>query len=186
VNDERNICPCGWHVATNSDWDGLILYLDPSATLYTGTTITINYVVSTVAGDMLKTFNYWYGPNTLTNFIGFDAVPAGYRHETGYWGQLGFQALWWSASTSTGWGFVRTLENNNSHGIVYAGHLWPTYGLSVRCVRSSTTEINEIAPSKEKHLIKSIDMLGREIDPNTTGFKINIYSDGSIQRYFKQ
>ena len=34
-------------------------------------------------------------------------------------------------------------------------------------------------------LIKTVDMLGREIDPNSTGFRIEMYSDGSTKKIYR-
>jgi uncharacterized protein (TIGR02145 family) len=63
VGDERNICPCGWHVPTYDDWYDLIVYLNGF----------------TVAGGKLKSTgtNYWKEPNfAATNESGFSALPS--------------------------------------------------------------------------------------------------------------
>jgi hypothetical protein len=53
-------------------------------------------------------------------------------------------------------------------------------------VTNTSTGINEITNNDKKHFIKSIDMLGREIDPKSTGFRIDLYSDGSTKKFFVQ
>jgi hypothetical protein len=52
-------------------------------------------------------------------------------------------------------------------------------------VTNNVTGIGEITPSNEKHFIKSIDVLGREIDPESTGFRIDVYSDGTTKKIYK-
>lgn len=57
--EEENICPTGWHVATNDEWDDLIDFLGGEA----------------VAGGKLKSAD-WSPPNTgYTGETGFNATP---------------------------------------------------------------------------------------------------------------
>lgn len=51
-------------------------------------------------------------------------------------------------------------------------------------ITNNTTGINEISTKSNKQLIKSVDMLGRDIDPNQEGFRINIYSDGTKEKVY--
>jgi len=53
-------------------------------------------------------------------------------------------------------------------------------------VTNNTTGINEINSVKERYFIKSVDMLGRQIDSNSNGFRIDIYSDGTTKKMYKQ
>ena len=48
VNDSRKLCPSGWHVPTDSDWNKLVISIDSAA----DTTGTVPY--STTAGTVLK------------------------------------------------------------------------------------------------------------------------------------
>jgi hypothetical protein len=52
-------------------------------------------------------------------------------------------------------------------------------------VTNNTTGINEINPTLNKTFIKSINMLGQEIDPNSYGLRIDLYSDGSVKKVYK-
>jgi hypothetical protein len=51
-------------------------------------------------------------------------------------------------------------------------------------VTNNTTGVNEVSTKSNKQLIKSVDMLGRDIDSNQEGFRINIYSDGTKEKLY--
>lgn len=85
VGDSRNICPTGWHVPTNSEWDILINYMGGDS----------------IAGGKLKEKDttHWESPNAgATNAIGFTALPGGNRVSTGFCMAMGQLGLWWSAT----------------------------------------------------------------------------------------
>lgn len=52
-------------------------------------------------------------------------------------------------------------------------------------VTNPTTGINEINNETKSVYIKSIDILGRETDPNLPGFRIDLYSDGKTKKMFR-
>ena len=71
-----NVCPFGWHVPSNSEWESLIYYIDNNSN--NGVAWG---VVSRIGGGILKnnSFNFWLSPNALaTNLIGFNALPVIY------------------------------------------------------------------------------------------------------------
>ena len=88
VNDPRGICPTGWSVPSDDDWQELADYLGGS----------------NVAGGKLKSTRTepdphprWFSPNTgATNETGFSALPGGSRMSWGFYGadELGY---WWSS-----------------------------------------------------------------------------------------
>ncbi|MFM7015730.1 MAG: hypothetical protein ACKOX3_05310 [Bacteroidota bacterium] len=47
------------------------------------------------------------------------------------------------------------------------------------------TSVNEINNETKSVFLKSIDMLGRETDPNLPGFRIDLYSDGKTKKVFR-
>ena len=51
-------------------------------------------------------------------------------------------------------------------------------------ITNNTTGINENVVTKNRQLIKIVDMLGRDIDPESEGFRINIYSDGTKEKIY--
>lgn len=64
VNDSRGLCPMGWHIPTEHEWQLLIGYLGGEER----------------AGGPLKSTNKWEAPNFgATNKSGFNGLPSGYR-----------------------------------------------------------------------------------------------------------
>jgi uncharacterized protein (TIGR02145 family) len=119
VVDARKVCPAGWHVPSDVEWDLL------------GT------VVGQDGGQLKNTTGqFWTKPNTdARNSSGLSGLASGIRYhkDGGFFGLLGF-ALWWSATdwnsevawfrmlSSTNKDIARDAENKRS-------------GFSVRCLR---------------------------------------------------
>jgi len=123
VNDDRNIAPEGWHVATNEEWMTLVNYLQGD----------------TIAGGMLKEAGttHWNNPNIgATNESGFTALPGGYKYAKWVFAEIGMYGYWWTAS-----------EGNEIDEFAWHVHLCSCYilvggcecpknfGYSVRCVK---------------------------------------------------
>lgn len=60
----QGICPSGFHVPSQSDWQTLLTYIDDSAK----------------AGDLLKSLRGWSDRGNGSDFFGFRATPAGYLY----------------------------------------------------------------------------------------------------------
>ena len=139
VSDTRNVCPSGWHVPSDGEWNFLILFLDPSS----DTTTNFTGIQSNIVGGKLKTIGsiqngngLWQDPNTLaTNEITFNGVPAGYRHPNGSFYEIGNYAYWWSSNaynTSTTW--TRYVDAGTSN--IYKEANSFEQGFSIRCVKN--------------------------------------------------
>jgi uncharacterized protein (TIGR02145 family) len=80
----KNICPTGWHVPTDSDWNKLVKSIDSGAdTTFTYISPTTQ---SSIAGGKMKVSGttYWNSSNTgADNSSGFSALPGGYRNTDG-------------------------------------------------------------------------------------------------------
>jgi uncharacterized protein (TIGR02145 family) len=122
VIDNRNLCPSGWHVSTDSEWTTLTTFLGGES----------------VAGGKMKetgTTN-WNSPNTgATNASGFTALASGGRMYTNgtfqYKGQYGG---WWSSteqddSIHIKYRNISYIENNVGN---YSSP--KPFGISVRCL----------------------------------------------------
>ena len=46
------------------------------------------------------------------------------------------------------------------------------------------TDLTEIPNASQKEIIRVLDLTGREVKKNTTGFVLYQYSDGSLERVF--
>ena len=132
TNGNKNICPAGWHVPSDADWNILIGYLDPSHDPN-----AIGAAQSTSAGGKMKSVGtkFWLSPNTdATNQTGFSGLPGGGRYGYGLFGDTGNYGFWWSSTERNNiesWG--RYL--NNSFGDVFRNFGAKRFGLSVRCLK---------------------------------------------------
>jgi uncharacterized protein (TIGR02145 family) len=132
VADPRNVCPAGWHVPTDGEWNSLVGYLDPAFDPN-----AIGYQSATAGGKMKSTgTQYWNAPNNgATNESGFSGLPGGSRYDSlGFFFDLGGNGYWWSASESGSeyaWG--RGLLGSNAFVLRYDNS--KRSGFCLRCVR---------------------------------------------------
>ncbi len=124
ASDVRNICPTGWRVPTDTDWEALKTFLGGE----------------TVAGGKLKEIGltHWQTPNTgATNETGFTAVAGGYRNLTGPFVSFNVSSPYWSSTENTmntAWGWGQGLNYANAI-LLRAGFDKPD-GCVVRCLKS--------------------------------------------------
>ena len=113
------LCPAGWHVSTNSDWE-----------------ILINYCGGwEVAGGNLKETGttHWKAPNIgATNEFGFTALPAGARGRDGKFLASGGYVGWWTLPKC---GDFRSLASDRSW--IYFTETIASEGYCVRCVKNN-------------------------------------------------
>ena len=125
-----NLCPTGWHVPNEGDWDTLILKLDSSALLWDPD--------SSIAGGKLKETgtNHWNSPNTgANNNSKFTALPAGERNWNGVFYCIGGYAIFWSATDYVIDAADSHVLNYNNTQVIY-GNGAKSNGYSVRCLKN--------------------------------------------------
>jgi len=123
ITDIRGVCPRGWHVPADEEWNTLITYLDGK--LYAG-------------GNLKETgTTHWTTPNSgATNETDFTALPGGYRFYYGRLSDIGFSGFWWSSSESSdSSAYGRGMSSYNSQ--VPRLDFNKSDGLSVRCLRDN-------------------------------------------------
>lgn len=99
IDDKRGLCPSGWHVPADEDWKVLTSYLGDEVARSFGR-------LQSATGGKLKSKRSdpdehprWNIPNSgATNESGFSALPAGSRFGNGHFGDIGYNAAWWSAT----------------------------------------------------------------------------------------
>jgi uncharacterized protein (TIGR02145 family) len=135
VVDSRGLCPTGWHVPTDGEWNVMVKFLDPNADTVCG-----NCWQSGIVGGALKstvtqpTPGGWNSPNAgATNSSGFSAGPGGRRIGLGDFNLLGVNGFWWSSSSSGSLAWFRDVYYH--HGNFYRNYNSRTFGFSVRCLR---------------------------------------------------
>jgi uncharacterized protein (TIGR02145 family) len=127
----RGICPSGWHIPSNADWDELLRYVDEqnggngsSGTAYDSYT----------AGRYLKATSGWYNNGNGTDKYGFSALPGGHGYSRGIFYYTRDEGYWWSASeSSSSYAYGRYMLYNYE----YAGwgNYHKSYLFSVRCLQ---------------------------------------------------
>lgn len=137
VMDPRELCPTGWHVPTESEWNVLIKTLDQQAD-----TSADSQDQSQVAGGYMKTTGtfeastgLWYEPNTgATNSSGFTGRPGGYRMFGNNFYCLGMYGDWWTSTLDTlDFAWHRSIAYDTPR--VYRVSSSMKMATSVRCIR---------------------------------------------------
>ena len=123
----KGICPSGWHIPNNADWDKLVRYVD-------GTNDTSSHYNSPTAGKYLKATSGWNSNGNGNDKYGFSALPGGHGSSGGYFGNVGDNGGWWSASEySSNYANYRIMDYYDE----YVGYNDIDKGnvFSVRCVQ---------------------------------------------------
>ncbi len=131
------LCPSGWHVPSDAEWDTLTNYLSANSTYWCGSDS------SNIAKSLASTTSWSSSPYTCAvgndlsanNSTGFSALPGGGRDFIeGSFGGLGLDGYWWSSTENDGsgaWG--RGLYYDGAD--VGRGDGSKSFGFSVRCLR---------------------------------------------------
>jgi uncharacterized protein (TIGR02145 family) len=152
VTDNRDVCPIGWHVPSETEWLSLANFLGGDS----------------IAGDKMKetgTTHWLNTSSTVTNSSGFTALPGGQRGNPNGFSNLYTLGSFWS---TTAWGSstfpraykfsLQATSSALSQSVSVAN-----CGFAVRCVKDLTAGNLNLNPESE---IK--------IYPNPTKDKINI------------
>lgn len=116
VIDPRNICPAGWHVATDEDWKKMESY---SGMCHDD--LNMEDARGSLEAGKLKESGtlHWRHSNTdVTNEIGFTALPGGFRNDSrgdGEFLNINSVGYWWCAHDSVLWRIGIKMYN----GILY-------------------------------------------------------------------
>lgn len=119
------LCPKGWHIATNDEWNTLANYLGGQ----------------TIAGGPLKEIgtDHWDAPNAgATNITGFTAITNGYRYDgSGVFATLGGYSSYYTSTeylTATdAYQWWMSFDNPNCS----ESHVVKSYGSPVRCIKDN-------------------------------------------------
>ena len=130
----RGICPAGWHIPSDAEWQTLVEYVDPN--------FVSNY--NNIAGTKLKSQTGWNdkpngGSGNGTDDYGFSALPggSGFNHNSDSYKNIGDVGYWWSATedgADTRYAVYRDI--NNEYGTAYKSDFYKVSAYSVRCVRN--------------------------------------------------
>lgn len=120
ANDARGLCPPGWHIPSNEEWNSLFEFLGGQ---------------SEAGGKMKEAGSqYWLGPNAgATNESGFNALPSGGKTPEGTFQGIGAHTAWWMTTP----GHFINIEYDDPY--VYHPYFYQSeyYGFPVRCIRNT-------------------------------------------------
>jgi uncharacterized protein (TIGR02145 family) len=123
----RGICPGGWHIPSNADWDKLFRYVD-------GTSGTSSPYDSPTAGKYLKSTTGWNNNGNGTDQYGFSALPGGNGLSGGSFDGVGYDGNWWSANEDNSYNaYYRDMYYYSDYAYWYSYD--KSYLQSVRCVQ---------------------------------------------------
>jgi len=134
----QGICPTGWHVPSESEWDTLIIALGGES----------------LAGGKMKDTILWDSPNTgANNSSGFSALPGGVRGSMGKFLYEKKYGYWWSTrefdltNAYINRVYYNKSNSNNSFVLKMAGY-------SARCVKEKGTTTGNIQKDHDEVVIK--------------------------------
>jgi uncharacterized protein (TIGR02145 family) len=127
--DPRGLCPSGWHVPTEDDWDSLLVFLDPSYDP------SISGATTPVGGKMKSIEGYGINNIGATNESGFSGLPGGSRSTNNCaFMFVGASGSFWSSTSAGTYAISLSLSANSvntSTGLAPNKFL----GYSVRCLK---------------------------------------------------
>jgi uncharacterized protein (TIGR02145 family) len=140
----QGICPSGWHLPSDAEWEQLRDYLIANGYNYDGST-SGNEIAKSLAAKTHWNTSSWTGVigNNLSanNSSGFSALPGGYCDDDGYGDDdggfygIGYHGYWWSSTenfSDSAWNCnLSSLDSSFDRNL----YNLKTYGYSIRCVR---------------------------------------------------
>jgi len=122
----KGICPSGWHIPSNNDWNELVNYVESSNGC---SDCAARYLKATSGWD----WNDYEGKSGNGNDrYGFSALP-GSCGDTGVIGRVGLEGFWWSSNY---YGYLRLHKSYDDFLLRYHSEYESYYFFSVRCVQN--------------------------------------------------
>jgi len=134
VDDDRGVCPAGWHVPSDEEFIELEMELGMSELLANSTGYRGTDEGSKLAGSSDLWNDGDLDNNSEFGTSGFNVLPAGYRNgSNGFYFSMGnFGYFWSSSEDDSSYAWYRVLSYNYSS--VYRNFNYKPYGFSVRCL----------------------------------------------------
>jgi uncharacterized protein (TIGR02145 family) len=131
----QGVCPSGWHLPSDEEWQILANYLIYNGHSFTNTGIGIGKsMAATIGWTTFPSAGTVGNDQKSNNSSGFSALPGGSRLYNGTFNQAGCSGNWWrSTEYSSSLAYFRYICYSNSR--MYSGTNNKQNGLSVRCLR---------------------------------------------------
>jgi uncharacterized protein (TIGR02145 family) len=116
----QSLCPEGWHLPADLEWQSLI-----------------NYLGSKPGSKLKETgVEHWLAPNEdATNESGFKALPGGFRENSGRFVYLMNNAYFWTSTLFYGSNYFNRFLPSGAAGVWRDNGCNSLFGLSVRCIK---------------------------------------------------
>ena len=114
-----NVCPSGWHLPSDADWDKLIKTVGGLSTV----------------GKHLKARDGWNISGAGTDDYGFSALPGGNGYSGGSFYGVGYYGNWWSSSEYSANGAYCRYMSYSNEDVLYS-NIDKSRLQSVRCLRN--------------------------------------------------
>ena len=142
MQDKRNVCPVGYRVPHNSDWQELIAHLDSIRILSENDRFADMRLLKSVSGWQPgeSRFGGKVENSNGNNKTGFNALPTGFRGPMGNFLNAGKNAVFWSKTNSpmkTNWCFNIPIEISYN-SLVNFTYTSVKSGLSIRCIQDAS------------------------------------------------
>ncbi|MCK9453366.1 MAG: fibrobacter succinogenes major paralogous domain-containing protein [Bacteroidales bacterium] len=146
VNSANLLCPTGWRVPKQGEWEYLINYIEdqgyPQEDNSNGAGNAIKscrQVNSYLGGDCSTSTHPRWEESSIhfgLDIVGFSALPGGYRANNGFYNRIGLSGYYWS-STTYGSSNARDFYIHNDYGVIGLGGSYRNDGSSVRCIKNN-------------------------------------------------
>ena len=124
----QGICPDGWHLPSNSEWEKLELFLKMSSNMNDSSNI----------GLKIKSDTLWHNNGNGTNETGFSALPSGFRFREGLFDKIGRYGYFWtstqcpsSCEQSARYRYLIFSDNE-----IHSSYPSKKNGLPIRCIKN--------------------------------------------------
>lgn len=136
TSGSQGICPVGWHIPTDTEWQNLELYLGMTQIQVD----SIGWRGTNEGGELKETgTDYWLPPNAgATNASGFSAYGGGYSMNNGSYGSDRYFGFWWSSTDENNAPWYRIMKYDLSN--IHRGYGTKLYGRSIRCLMDNSTQ----------------------------------------------
>ncbi|MHC1708034.1 MAG: FISUMP domain-containing protein [Bacteroidales bacterium] len=172
----QGICPCGWHIPTNTEFCTLLKYLDSTYDCNCTNLSGIN------VGAMMKETGlvHWHEPNLASNLSGFSGIGGG-ELDFGMFFNFKSSGTYWTSTESFDGHYVN-IKLFNSEARAMQGYEPGDVGFSVRCIKNSLSYPPQSDAGEDQYIYDNSTYLqGNSFcQPETGAWSIISGSSGDI------
>jgi uncharacterized protein (TIGR02145 family) len=132
----RGICPSGWHIPSNAEWNELYHYADGTLNGSTNLSSNCDSPTAATAGKHLKATSGWNQSGNGLDSYGFSALPGGFGNSGSNFYVVGNYGKWWSSLED--YGYINYAYNRGmgyNYESAYCNYNDKSNLYSVRCVK---------------------------------------------------